>query len=92
MAVGAQGMGHSLLEVAVLVAAVTLHLDVCAVQRKRGAVVVECGRHPHLLPATGAMATVAVSVKYAPVRILMAIAARLKRKIPVLDVCFAIRG
>jgi hypothetical protein len=38
------------------------------------------------------MTTVAVTVKCAPVRILMAIAARLKGKIPVLDVCFAIGG
>jgi hypothetical protein len=55
-------------------------------------IVVECGRHPHLLPAAGGMATAAVSLKCAPVRVLMAIAARLEGKIPVLDVRFALSG
>jgi len=92
VAAGAQGMGHRFFEVAVLVAAVALNFGVCAVKRKRRAVVVERRRRPHLLPAAGAMAVLAVSLKCAPVRILMATAARFKRKIPVLDVRFAVSG
>lgn len=92
MAVATHGMSHAFLEVAVLVAPVTLHFDVCTVKWKLGLIVVECGRHPHLLPAAGGMATAAVSLKCAPVRVLMAIAARLEGKIPVLDIRFALSG
>ena len=92
VAVGAYGVSHRFFEVAVLVALVALHLDVCVMKRKLGAIVVERGRHPHLLPAPGRMATAAVSLKCAPVRVLMAIGTRFKGKISVLDVCFAISG